>query len=146
MMRRGPPTTPFRRVGYAVRAMNVITLRVTDVPGIDGLYRVDGARAIQDRREVPVVSAERGRVGTAMFDPARRCYTFGISDGTIPFVFPLSMPGGAFERMMHAGLERAPLSLRQEDLSEYRAALRNEERRREVRGRQDDARVRLEAP
>ena len=145
-MRRGPPTTPFRRVGYAVRAMNVITLRVTDVPGIDGLYRVDGARALQDRREVPVVSADRGRVGTAMFDPARRCYTFGISDGTIPFVFPLSMPGGAFERMMHAGLERAPLSLRQEDLSEYRAALRNEERRREVRGRQDDARVRLEAP
>ena len=145
-MRRGPPTTPFRRVGYAVRAMNVITLRVTDVPGIDGLYRVDGARALQDRREVPVVSADRGRVGTAMIDPARRCYTFGISDGTIPFVFPLSMPGGAFERMMHAGLERAPLSLGQEDLSEYRAALRNEDRRGEVRGRQDDARVRLEAP
>ena len=143
-MRRGPPTTPFRRVGYAVRAMNVITLRVTDVPGIDGLYRVDGARALQDRREVPVVSADRGRVGTAAFDPARRCYTFGIAQGTFPILL-LSMPGEAFERMMHAGLERAPLSLGQEDLSEYRAALRNEARRREARDRQDDAVVRLEA-
>lgn len=145
MMRRDPFTTPFRRVGYAVRAMNVITLRVTDLPGIDGLYRVDGARALQDGKEVPVVSADRGRVGTATFDPARRCYTFEISHGTIPFVFLLAMLRGAFERMMHAGLERAPLSLGQEDLSEYRAALQNEERRREARGRQDDAGARLEA-
>ena len=143
-MRSGPPPNPFRRVGHAVRAMNAITLRVTDLSGIDGLYRVDGARALQDGKEVPVVSAARGRVGTAAFDPARRCYTFGIAQGTFPILL-LSMPGEAFERMMHAGLERAPLSLGQEDLSEYRAALRNEARRREARDRQDDAGVRPEA-
>lgn len=146
MMRADPRSNPFRRVGHAVRAMNVITLRVTDLPGIDGLYRVDGARSLRDGKEVPIVSAARGRVGTATFDPSRRCYTFGISHGMIPFVFVLSMPRGAFERMMHAGLERAPLSLRQEDLSEYTATLRNEEHRREACGRQDDAGVRLEAP
>ena len=131
---RRPLSPPFRRVGYAVRAVNTITLRVTGLPAIDGLYRVDDAQALRDGREVPVVSADRGRVGTAALDRSRRACTFGVAHRTVPFEFVLTTPLGGFERLMHAGLERAPLTVRQADLVEFRAAQREDERRRNGRG------------